>query len=269
MSSLQLRIFNASGLDEFVQRLQVMEETGIREDLRDLVTSSSHTEIIGSGRTIRVEDFSSRLECGKYFFEALNRQESDLRTAGVHPVGHRGLWSWLGAAWFEHISKSSKGKFMVGAYERYILSPMTIRDYRHLLYGPWVVYSAGHQTPELIQPFMSDPVTEFSNFFEQIASRREILNNRAALELIKKNYVNPSTGTAWQRALAKQVAGGLERFGSVYSQLAVNFDLHAMELDEMTGLLPKEFEPWLDGSAQVATSRRPNRRRAKRRSRRK
>jgi hypothetical protein len=247
MKKLQLRMFNQNGIDEFVRRLDSMASGGHILPLEDLIIDPELTSDVPGNCEVIVRDFKDRMGYGKYFFDLLTQVEGELQAAKIRIIGNRGLWSWFAAAWFEHLARDSKNRFFIGHYERYILSPMTIKDYRHLIYGPCLVYTAGQGNPDLIQAFMRDHVTEFSNFFEQVASRREILNNPNALEVINRCYVDARTRAPIKASVQKQIPGGIERFGSLYSQLAVNYDLFAMSSDEIAALLPAEFTPWLNG----------------------
>ena len=149
----------------------------------------------------------------------------------------------------------SKGNFFVGARERYILSTSARRDYRHLLYGPWLLYTAALENPDLVQIALCDQVTKDSPVFEQLASRKEIVTNVSALKLVNRCYRDTATGAVYPQATRGDIAGGLRRFGAVYSQLAVNYDLQNMKEQEIETLLPAEFSPWLDGQPPALKSR--------------
>lgn len=270
MTTLRLRYFNQNGIDEFQRCLDEMENQGARISLSALLEDSSYTVPIEQSRSIEVHSFNSRFDCGRYFFKKLETLSDELKLAGIDPVGHRGLWTWLAAAWIEHLLMNSKGMFFVGASERYVLSTQARRDYRHLLYGPWLFYkAAGVENPDLVQIALRDPVTKDSPVFEQLASRREIVSNVAALKLINKCYRDDSTESVYPQAVRSEIPGGLRRFGAVYSQLAVNFDLQNMDEDKIQLLLPVEFKSWLDGIPPTPKTRQIKSRLKKKRAKRK
>ena len=247
MSLTEIRIFNEAGLNAFEQALNEMEHSGTFISLESIVHSEELTTKISSQRVIRVTEFESRMECGIYFFELFESVKLELQSAGVDTVTDKGLWSWISAFWGEILIKNSGDKFYVGNRARYILESGTFRDYRHLLAGPYNLYRASNLNPENIEIAMTKKVTQDNPFFEQIASRREIVSNPAALQIIRSYYFDESKNCGYDQAARGTLAGDLARFGSVYSQLAVNFDLRSMSPEEISGLLPNEFSLWRQG----------------------
>lgn len=255
MTTLRMRYFNQEGIDEFERHLTTMEERSERHSISALLEDSALTTPLERGRSLEVQEFADRFHCGRYFYKRIDTASEELKASGVNPVGHRGLWTWFAAAWLEHLLMDSKGNFFVGARDRYILSTSARRDYRHLLYGPWSLYTAALENPDLVQIALCDAVTQDSPVFEQLASRREIVSNVSALKLVNKCYRDAASGAVYSQAIRGDVAGGLRRFGAVYSQLAVNFDLQNMSEDEIETLLPAEFGPWLDGKPPAVKAR--------------
>jgi len=258
MTTLRMRYFSQEGIDEFEQHLSRMADRDERHSISTLLEDSALTVPLENRRSLPVHEFSNRADCGRFFYKKLDVASSELRAAGVNPVGHRGLWTWFAAAWLEHLLLDSKGNFFVGAKERYILSTSARRDYRHLLYGPWMLYTAALENPDLVEIALCDPVTKDSPVFEQLASRRDIVTNVHALKLLNKCYRNTTTGVVHPQAVRDDIAGGLRRFGSVYSQLAVNYDLQNMTESAIQALLPAEFQPWLDGRPPDLKTRKPS-----------
>ncbi len=240
--SHRMHYFNQAGIDEFERQLDEMETHKAPHSITALLTDSAYTVRIEKAEPVQVIDFANRLDCGKYFYMLFE----NLKSQDVNAFGHRGLWTWFGAVWSDKLLKNSKGNFFVGAHERYVLSTSARRDYRHLLYGPWLVYNAANSKPDLLEIALRDPVTKDSPVFEQLASRKEIVSNLSALTLINSCYRDVKTGAVYPEAIKGDIAGGLRRFGAVYSQLAVNYDLHNMNPDQIQRLLPDEFKTWLE-----------------------
>lgn len=255
MTTLRMRYFSQEGIDEFERHLTTMEDRGERHSISALLEDSALTTPLERSRSLAVQEFSDRFHCGRYFYKKIEGASEELKAAGVNPVGHRGLWTWFAAAWLEHLLLDSKGNYFVGARDRYVLSTSARRDYRHLLYGPWLLYTAALENPDLVQIALRDQVTKDSPVFEQLASRKEIVSNVSALKLVNKCYRDTASGAVYPQAIRGDIAGGLRRFGAVYSQLAVNFDLQNMKEDEIETLLPAEFRQWLDGQPPELKSR--------------
>ncbi len=252
--SQPMHYFNQEGIDEFERQLHEMKTHKAPRSITALLTDSAYTVPIKKA-TVEVIEFADRLHCGQYFHKSLEMLSENLKASGVNPFGHRGLWTWFGAVWSEQLLKNSKGNFFVGAFERYVLNTSARRDYRHLLYGPWLVFNAASSSPDLLKIALRDPVTKDSPVFEQLASRKEIVSNHSALTLINSCYRDLKTDAVYPEAIKGDVAGGLRRFGAVYSQLAVNFDLHNMKPDQIQRLLPEEFKTWLDGKPPKSANR--------------
>ena len=253
--SHRMHYFNQAGIDEFERQLDEMETHKAPHSITALLTDSAYTVRIEKAEPVQVIDFASRLNCGEYFYKKLEMLSENFKSQGVNAFGHRGLWTWFGAVWSDQLLKNSKGNFFVGAHERYVLSTSARRDYRHLLYGPWLVYNAANSRPDLLEIALRDPVTKDSPVFEQLASRKEIVSNLSALTLINSWYRDVKAGAVYPEAIKGDIAGGLRRFGAVYSQLAVNYDLHNMNPDQIQRLLPDEFKPWLEGKPPKSVNR--------------
>ena len=255
MSLSEIRIFNEAGLNAFDHVLNQMENSGTFISLESIVHSNELTTKISSQQVIHVIDFESRMECGKYFYELFENIKLELQSAGVDTVTDKGLWSWISAFWGEVLLRNSGDRFYVGNRARYILESGAFRDYRHLLAGPYSLYKASNLNPENIEIAMTKKVTQDNPFFEQIASRREIVSNPAALQIIRSYYFDEINNCGYDQAARGSLPGNLARFGSVYSQLAVNFDLRSMSQEEISGLLPNEFLLWRQGNPPAVKKR--------------
>ena len=272
MSTVELRAFNEAGIRAFEDALNEMENAKSFASLDAVVFNSDLTEKLSTQKIIEVRDFETRMDCGKYFFEMFETIKTELQSAGIDPITDKGLWTWISAFWGEIILKNSRDAFYVGDRSRYVLESGGRRDYRHLLAGPFNLYRASYLNPKNIEIAMTKKVTQDNPFFEQVASRREIVSNPAALEIIRNCYFDETTQSGYDHAAKGSLPGDLARFGSLYSQLAVNFDLRSMSSEEISALLPVEFNDWLQGnppSIKKRAKRKTSKKRAKRAKQRK
>ena len=248
MSKSELRCFNEAGIAAYETALYEMTTKKSYISLDSILSNEAFGMNVTSKKVIELTDFASRMECGRYFYELFESIRQELKAADIEPLTDKGLWSWIAAYWGELLLKNSKGNFYVGTNARYILEPTAIRNYRHLLAGPFFLFDAWPDSHDLIEIAMTKLVTQDNPFFEQIASRRDIVSNPAALEIIRSCYFDESTGQGFEQAAKGSLPGDLSRFGSLYSQLAVNFDLKSMKKEEIEILLPDEFRSWVEGN---------------------
>ncbi len=223
----------------------------------ELLENDTYTILIGDGVEVSVSEFVDKEECGRYFCNLFKEHHSTFEAKGINPIGHRGLMTWLDAAWSSHVMKGSNGKFFVGELTRHIYNFKPRSNYRHLLGGPIAVYARLASRPDLIRIVLNSGITNNSDTYEQIAGRAQIVSDENALELIGKLYGVPLPGNELPGATASEelLPGGLRRFCTLHTQLEMNYDLRAMESSTIAALLPDEFESWIKGRPQKLKAR--------------
>jgi len=241
-----------------------MQQSGHFVSLDEILFSDELTQPLTESACVEVLNLD-RYDLSLHLDQLMLDVESELQATGIS-TSDSGIWNWLGALWGSYLFKNSSGDFFIAknansTLERHLLQEEAFSDYRHLLYGNWFVASTLRGHHSLMTAFMFGHPTANNDPFEQIVARREILASSSALELIRDLYV-PSGSTTIPPHLARAgIAGGLRRFGSLFSQLATKFDLHGMSAHELKSLLPNEFQPWIDGSGHGAPRRRSKKRR--------
>ena len=247
----QVRRFTPAGIKEYRARLKQMIKEKRLIALNDLLFSDEFTEIISKNPIIEVRDLE-RYELSIYLDSVIQKVFSEKQNDNLIKSDD-GMWNWISALWGELLFKDTRGRFFVAKNEktldRHILANESWRDYRHLLYGNWLVASTLNCDAELMRPLMFGHPTANNDVFEQIVSRREILASKTALTVIRDLYIAPGSTTILNTVGGANVAGGLRRFGSLFSQLATKFDLHGMDKIDLKALLPTEFHRWIDGAA--------------------
>ena len=155
-----------------------------------------------------------------------------------------GLWSWLAVFYFDQVCPIDNNQKPRADY-RYILADA--RDwrhyYRHLLAGPARVYHLHDVHARLL---LSGPLHQQGDFFEQLASRQEIVTNRGAIQAAGLLYWDSVSERPKRGAAAtEKKPGTLRRFTDVYYQFDMTYDMHSMDGKHIASLLPAEFAPWL------------------------
>jgi len=259
MSEIRILPWNSHGLKRYTEHLQAMEVSGSFIPVEHLLSDPELTIEIPGNPTIEIRPLASKEDAAEHIYNSLSGCEEALRRVGVNPLGHEGLMTWLDAAFVEQTLTNSKGKFHVGELSRHVYNFKPRVVYRHLLGGPYEIYARLATRPDLRAMILSSPLTANSENYEQIASRKHIVGDVAALELIRRLYRDTAIGRELPGASAKgskSVPGGLRRLGTVYNQLEVRIDLRGMASEDVEKLLPGEFQTWLSGTPPTPVRRR-------------
>lgn len=251
MSEIRILPWNSHGIKRYTEHLQAMEVSGSFTPVEHLLSDPELTIEIPGNPTIEIRRLTSKEDAAEHIYNSLSRCEEALRRVGINPLGHEGLMTWLDAAFSEQTLTNGRGRFHVGELSRHIYNFKPWVGYRHLLGGPYEIYARLATRPDLRAMILSSPLTANSETYEQIASRKYIVGDVAALELIRRLYRDTAIGRELPGASAKatkSVPGGLRRLGTVYTQLGVRIDLRGMTSAEVEKLLPEEFQTWISGT---------------------
>jgi len=201
--------------------------------------------VFGNNCKIQVRSFTNKLEGAEFFYQALYVEHRQaLADAGISPAGDSGLLNALDALFAEHTLKNYAGNPFIGELGRHIFAHEPRRSYRHLIGGPAEVYAVLHDEPLLLKTFMVGPFESNSDPYEQVASRRDLITDRAALRLASRLYLDPATGQCRPGIASDGVTGGLRDFGTVHSQLSVTKHVRSLEPEKLAQFLPEEFASW-------------------------
>lgn len=247
MTTKSLRYLNSRGLIAYEKHLNQIRESGVWKPFDEILNDPTLSENVGRARLALPKSFSDRLECGKFFSELFDDYQEELVSAGVDPHLHVGLWAWLSASMGEFLKGSGKD-LVIGEAARWTFMPNDFgRYYRHLLAGPYMLYDMHKGNPDLVAILLYNDVTKPNTaYVEQIASRPLIVNNPAAMELVHRMYFDFKKRKPKKSSSGKTVeAGDIRRFGVVFNQLSLTWDVAGMAVEELIPILPKEFIPLL------------------------
>jgi len=234
------RVLNERGIEEFTSYICELKNGGSPEkpDLNRKPYSEPFPADIEVMRGGREGLFSTKLELAKYIWSKL--QGSVVSRADVRM--NTGFWSWLAYEWFETICEEKDGRLAPKELARYICSNDYTDYYRHLIAGPYDIFTI--QGSKLSKPFLNTKPWVLGELTEQIASRQYIIASRALGEVIYTLYYDEENDRLKRGALGKG-PGSPRRFAKVVNQLELTYFVHGMKPEEIIGILPEEFHVWL------------------------
>ena len=84
----------------------------------------------------------------------------------------------------------------------------------------------------------------YNDFMEQMASRQDIITNKALIEVVDRIYWDTKMKRPKINATNRKIAGNIRRLLSLVYQLELTYDLRTMSTDDIIKLLPSEFNSW-------------------------
>lgn len=233
---MKIRRLNSAGIDRFERFIDSITGLTALEVPFAVLEDPSLSDALDVDVSIEQRTFASRLELGEYLF-------ARLANSGLRDVdSDAGMWAWLALFYFDVLCPATgpNGKRMPGDRARWILDPENFqRYYRHLLAGPFRVVRAYSDAPHLAMCVLCGPPDRPGEMVEQLASRQELVTNRAIIEAATKLYWNGNSGL--KRGAGGKGAGSARRFAAVLQQFDVTFDLYELTCRELLDLLPCEF----------------------------
>jgi len=234
---MNLRRFNSDGVAQFaLYRSRLALEPSLAPPLQ-LLDDPALTEVIPGDIPLSKPNFKNRSEAGIFLNELIDRAQINL------PERDQGLWTWLTLYLFDEVCPADGNGNRSPKDEARLLAQVDNfqRFYRHLLLGPFLIVRAHRDDPNRAIAFLCKPLWEPGEIVEQLASRKELVTNRAVAEAATQLYYNSATGS-FKRGAGSSVKGAPRRLAALLNQLDVTWYLYGMSTDELIGLLPKEFD---------------------------
>jgi len=231
---MKLRKLNNAGIKEFEDYLDQLKEQPALAPPKNILTDPLTSEIIDAVIEIEERKFANRFELAKYLDEKL--------IAIPSMESNKGFWPWLSLYYFEILCPADvNGRRNPHEKARWIPAFSDFRKYyRHLLAGPYRIYRAHIDKPERALALLCGPIHKPGDIVEQLASRQELVTNKAVMEIATRLYINPKTGTPRKGAAGKS-GGSARRLAEVLNQFDVTWDLYSMSSENLQSMLPKEF----------------------------
>jgi hypothetical protein len=230
-----VRKLTTTGIEQFRDYLKELREGSTSGPPRSLLTDPETSEPFSPERFVEQRAFDDRLDAARYLsgvFDGVSAVEEDI-----------GLWSWLSLFFFDHVCPAgSDGTRSPGRDYRHILEPGYLYGHRHLLGGPFLVYSLHREQATLL---LCTKLYQENMFHHELASRQVFISNPAIIRAASLLYLERRTGRPKRGAQdPKRAPGTLRRFVDVLQQFDVNYDLYGMSAEALVGLLPAEFDEW-------------------------
>jgi hypothetical protein len=237
---MKVRRLNTTGIEQFERFFDSLTDLAPLAVPIAALASPETSESLGVELEVEPRSFASRMELGSYLSEKLNG-------SGLLDINaDRGLWAWLALFYFESLCPAdSVGRRKPGDRARWILDPHNFqRYYRHLLAGPYRIVSAYAEQPEIAMCILCGAPDKPGDLVEQLASRQELVTNRAIIGVATRLYYDAGSGKL-KRGAGGKGRGSPRRLADVLQQFDVTFDLYSLDADELSRLLPTEFDRFL------------------------
>jgi hypothetical protein len=234
---MKLRRLNLAGIEQFERFLDSVTEAAPLVVPIAALTAPETSESLGIEIEVEPRAFANRMELSSYLFKKLNG-------SGLLDIdADRGLWSWLALFFFESLCPADRvGRRNPGNRARWILDPHNFqRYYRHLLAGPYKIFRAYWERPEVAMCLLCGVPDKPGDLVEQLVSRQEVITNTAIIGAATRLYYDAGSGKLKTGAGSKG-RGSPRRLVDVLQQFDVTYDLYSLNIEEVSQLLPKEFD---------------------------
>ncbi len=236
------RALNRTGVERLRAYLAALRE-GSRENApAALLEDTRYTVELPLELAVEPRRFISRFHVAVYLAKTLAdlpRSEADR---------NEGLWSWLSLFWFDSLCpRRADDTRRPGADHRLIADFEHRTRYRHLLYGPYLVYRRHGGAAKVI---LSSPAHQDSHFYQVITGVQDLIANRGVLEAASLLYFDEQRKKLKRGCQPSQPRPGtVRRFVRVLQQLDLTHDIYGMSGQEIVNILPDEFDAWRDNGS--------------------
>lgn len=236
---MQVRALNEEGIRLFERYLEEARGGSAEGVPRNLLTDDCYSNPVRGNAEVQERDFDTRRAVARYLTEVLAEVPASVREED------RGLWSWLALLYFDRLCPLvPEGRESVGRSYRYVLSTHRHHYYRHLLWGPYKIFSIHGDGARCL---LDSPFGTHGEFSEQLASRQQLIVNRDVIGLVDILYWDVEGRKAKVGATTQRGPGVLRRFVVLMNQLDLTYDLHDCGIEALIELLPNEYNRWLPG----------------------
>jgi hypothetical protein len=240
MAKTSIRRFNDEGVEQFRKYLAELREGSTSPPPFHLLDGPETSKPIENEVKTENRTFRNRLELAQYLDDVL----ADIENVSIETDVH--LWSWLSLFYFDQVCPPvQNGIRKPGRDYRHILEPGYPNGHRHLLCGPYMVYSVYELGENLSKLLLCTSIPIENKFHHELAGRQSLITNRGILEAVHLLYYENAGDRPKRGAQIKKSAPGtFYRFVDIIQQFDLNYDLYSMTGEKILELLPPEFDKW-------------------------
>lgn len=241
-SEVKAREFTARGIERARQFLAEVRAnpTGRKSPPLELIEGSEFTRPFRGQLTVRARwhAFGSRREIGEYLAPRL----SPFRNW----VGDRtSFWAWLGMFHFEDTARIEDGAVKLSPLdETFVIDRRDKQNlrgmHRHCLRSAWQLYEVHGEDAAFL---LDQPPWARGDIADRILQSQRVFASAGIVPLVLTLYTD---GSRPKRGFQSR-PGGLRHLLRVLDHFERTHDVYGMTPDALVRILPKEFEPWVNG----------------------
>ncbi len=234
------RRLNRSGVERFHAYLTEVHGGATDDPPAAMLEDGRYSAELPIDLEVEPRRFVSRYHIGAYLAKALATLPHE------HADTDEGLWSWLSLFWFDVLCpRRADGGRRPGGAQRHVADFNRRSRYRHLLYGPYLVYRRHGEASGVL---LTGPAHQESHFYQVITSVQDLIANRGVLEAARRLYLDEATNKLKPGCQpSRPRPGTVRRFVRVLQQLDLTYDVLGMSGEEIVEILPGEFDVWRSG----------------------
>jgi len=232
----EVRSFNDRGKATF-SALVAEKSPDISNQVLDLIYDDSYSSALGFD--LDLIEYETRFELAEHLWKYFSPDGP-----GFPYAGDRNMWSWLSAAYLPVLLGNPAKIKSIGEPARWVLDGSTLRQHRHLVSGPYVIYRANFPHVEDAMAGLASPVLVPGEVVERVAGKAGMFHG-AAMAVATELYYDKKNKKLKKNSSTRGAASA-QRLSFFLSQIDLTIDYPVMDKEHLIDLLPEEFNVFLD-----------------------
>jgi hypothetical protein len=232
----EVRSFNEKGKAAF-SALIVEKSSDISSQVKELIYDDAYTTSLGFD--LDLIEFETRYELAEHLWKSFAPDKP-----GFPFAGDRNMWTWISAAYLPVLLGNPAKIKLIGEPARWVLEETTLRQHRHLVSGPYVIFRANFPRVEDAMAGLATPILKPGEVVERVAGKTGMFHG-AAMAVATELYYDKKSKKLKKNSSTHE-AGGPRRLSYFLSQIDLTLDYPVMDKEHLIDLLPEEFNVFLD-----------------------